>query len=138
MAEAGSKYAWRRTVYLAGRTARRRELANAAAALRAGGIEVVSSWLDDARAGSARSDDDAASAASRNLRDVERCDVLVAISEGEGSVGQGGRHVELGVALALGKRVLLAGPPEHVFHRIAAVERHADLNAAIEALRQDI
>lgn len=138
MAEAGSRQARPGAVYLAGRTARRRELVNAAATLRTEGIEVVSSWLDDPQAGSARSDGDAAGAASRNLRDVERCDVLVAVSEGDGSVGKGGRHVELGIALALGKRVLLAGPPEHVFHRMAAVERHTNLAAAIETLRRDV
>jgi nucleoside 2-deoxyribosyltransferase len=137
MAEAGRKQARPGAVYLAGRTARRQELVNAAATLRTEGIEVVSSWLDDPKAGSARSDGDAAGAACRNLRDVKRCDVLVAVTEGEGSVGKGGRHVELGIALALGKRVLLVGPPEHVFHRMVAVERHTNLNAAIEALKQD-
>lgn len=138
MAEAGNKHVGRRAVYLAGRTARRGELADAAAALGAGGIEVVSSWLDDAKAGSTRTDGDAAAAAARNLRDVERCDVFVALTDGDGSFGRGGRHVELGLALALGKRVLVAGPPEHVFHRIAAVERHDDLSAVIEALRRDV
>jgi nucleoside 2-deoxyribosyltransferase len=138
MAETRSKNTGGHSVYLAGRTARRRELADAAVALGAGGIKVVSSWLGDVKAGSARSDDDAATAAARNLRDVEHCDIFVAVTDGAGSFGRGGRHVELGVALALGKRVLVAGPPEHVFHRIADIERHDDLSAAIEALRRDV
>lgn len=135
MARSGPENSERLTVYLAARTARRGELAEAAGALSAHGVEVVSSWLDDEGAGTVRSDQGAAAVAARNLSDVRRCDVFVAFTEGEAAPsGRGGRHVELGVALACGKRVLLVGPAEHVFHRLPTVEHHDDLDSVLRAL----
>ena len=37
---------------------------------------------------------------------------------------RGGRHAEFGIALALGKRVIVIGPRENVFHALPAVERY--------------
>lgn len=55
--------------------------------------------------------------AQDDLEDVEEADVLLAFSPREGfNSGSGGRHVELGYALALHKRVLLVGERENVFH----------------------
>lgn len=137
MANPDSQYGEPLSVYLAARSARRLELQNVAEALTTDGFYVVSSWLADNEAGTARSQSASAGAASRNLEDLGRCDIFVAFSERpESSLqGRGGRQVELGFALALGKRVLLVGPPEHVFHHLLAVERHNDWQSARRALR---
>ena len=45
---------------------------------------------------------------------------------GDGGGGKGGRHVEHGYAMALGKRIVVVGPREHVFHTDPATEVYAD------------
>ena len=50
-----------------------------------------------------------------DVEDVRECDVLIALCDGKGK-GHGGRHAEFGMALVLGKKLILVGKPEHVFH----------------------
>lgn len=60
-----------------------------------------------------------------DVEDVERADVLIAFTEEpRSSASRGGRHVELGIALALGKRVIVVGPRENVFCWLPEVERY--------------
>jgi hypothetical protein len=79
------------------------------------GHTVTSSWLDASDYGT----DAARTPGNRRLNalacdaDVVACDALVMIA-GDGL--KGGRHVELGMALALGKCVYVLGEPENVFH----------------------
>ncbi len=54
--------------------------------------------------------------------DVLSADALVCFSEATGEGGNGGRHVELGMALALGRRVIVIGRREHIFHHLPEVE----------------
>jgi hypothetical protein len=57
--------------------------------------------------------------------DVREADVCIAFTEpADGPQGRGGRHTELGIALALGQRVIIVGPREHVFHCLPDVERY--------------
>ena len=68
-------------------------------------------------------------------------DVLVAFSERPLSRDdvRGGRHVELGVALAVGKPVVLVGKPEHVFHShpgVVRVDCKTDMARALRALAE--
>lgn len=103
---------------------------------RAAGISVVSSWLwaepvelDDPAAASAE--------ARRDLDDLRKAQVFISFTEApEASArGRGGRHLELGVALALGQRVVLIGSrPEHVFHCLSELERHPDWASARAAV----
>jgi len=55
-------------------------------------------------------------AAVENLEDVEAADLLILRAEPDRSFVPGGKHVETGAALALGKPVLVLGHPENVFH----------------------
>lgn len=124
-------------VYLAADFDRKAELKGYANDLWDADVIVTSSWLDmpdvagqgsDAQTDSAiatmavgpRSDAKAEDMASLDLRDVQRADLLVAFTTG--FKARGGRHVETGVALSRpGRRVLLVGPRENVFHFHPAV-----------------
>ena len=53
--------------------------------------------------------------------DVLAADALVCFTEPPGDGGSGGRHVELGMALALGRRVIVVGRREHIFHHLPEV-----------------
>ncbi len=75
-----------------------------------------------------------------DLADVSRACVLVAYNPPEyKNAGTGGRHVELGYALALGKPVVLIGEPSNIFHYLSTVQVCADSLAEIlTALRATV
>lgn len=124
-------------VYLAADFRRREEMCEAAAELRGidPTLEVVSEWHDpgndvakyvvdttmtevdprgEAGANATRESD-------RDLEAIAGCDVLIQFTTG--GKERGGRHVELGAALALGKTVLVVGPREHVHHFSGGIRR---------------
>jgi nucleoside 2-deoxyribosyltransferase len=115
-------------VYLAGRYARREELRAVASELKTLGFNVTSRWLfvdalipDGLLAAGGR----AAEIARMDFDDVRAADVCIAFTEPvDGPQGRGGRHIELGIALALGQRVMIVGPREHVFHCLTEVEHY--------------
>lgn len=57
--------------------------------------------------------------AHEDIEDLEKCDVLVTFTESPREFSQrptGGRHVELGLALAWNKEIHTIGPRENVFY----------------------
>lgn len=93
-------------------------------------IVVTSRWIDGKHDGIP-----AQICAIDDLEDIDAADALVLVNPRHlhGS-GRGGRHVELGYALARGKRVLLVGDRENVFHSHPSVECYATLDDAFSAL----
>jgi nucleoside 2-deoxyribosyltransferase len=125
-----------RTIYLSSRTARRDELLVAAADCEAGGLVVASTWLH-AEPVDPEDPAAAAAAAERDLRDLRAAEIFIGFTEpmASASRGRGGRHLELGVALALDKRIFLVGPErEHIFHRIGDIALYSDWATARAAL----
>jgi hypothetical protein len=107
-------------IYLAARYSRRQELLDYALELQERGYEITSTWIDGHHETRPGIDDDAtdverATWAAEDVSDVRRADWLVSFTEQER--GRGGRHVEFGMALAWGQRLVLIGANrEHVFH----------------------
>ena len=102
-------------VYIAAPYPTRADVKNIALDLRRTGIAITSRWIfeDDAL-------DD--KAARRDLTDVARCDVLIAYNpSGWENTGTGGRHVELGYAIALMKPIILVGARSNVFHQLSDI-----------------
>jgi len=123
-------------VYLAGRFSRRDEFKTLADAIIAAGHEVTSRWLysDDHHLKLDRGQLPAV-AAVRDLEDVRAATVCIAFTEEpESPQGRGGRHVELGAALALGIRVIVVGDPEHIFHLLPDVLQVDSADNALAAL----
>ena len=117
------------SVYLPARCSRRLELCAYAETLGSLGFRVTSRWLD----GSHQVDDRGLSVeapaaererfASEDWEDVMRADWCVSFTEPpRSSNSRGGRHVEFGAALAAGKRCIVIGPRENVFHCLPRVE----------------
>lgn len=89
-------------------------------------MKCTSSWLNEEHkisAGTVGAATDLEDAQVRqhvmnDYNDVSDSDVLVLFTESvTGEKGGGGRHVETGFALAKGKKVIVIGEPENVFHR---------------------
>lgn len=118
-------------IYLAAPYAARAQVRQYAAELERIGFTVTSTWLEETHeissgtigAATAVSDAEIAMHAAADLGDIDRSDLVVLLTEGAadlvgGNGTSGGRHVETGYAIALGKPVVVVGEPENVFHRL--------------------
>lgn len=129
-------------IYLAARYSRRLELCGYRDQLRAGGFKVKARWLDGnhqiaddgkpiGNAGEqlVESGDGAEAAKLRarfvldDYEDVMAAGVVISFTEPpRSSANRGGRHVEFGIALARGARVIVVGHRENIFHWLDVVE----------------
>lgn len=122
-------------IYLASRYSRREELCGYRTFLEAAGHSVTSRWLNGkhqiANDGAPIGDDGEALVehgqgakahalrmmfAEEDLEDVRVADLVVCFTEQPRSGhSRGGRHVEFGYALGLGKKIAVVGPRENLF-----------------------
>ena len=121
-------------VYLAARYRRREELQRRAEELSALGHHVTARWIHGSHGVSGGLDDPLwAKFAREDYDDVASADAVVCFLE-PGGGGSGGRHVEFGMALAWGKRTIVVGEPEHLFHTLPSVEAYSTWAEALDAL----
>ena len=106
-------------IYLAARYERRAEMAGYGAELEAMGHEITSRWISGSHDPMIRW----ARFAEEDIEDITRADAVVSFTENlsHGLSGRGGRHVEFGVAIALGKQLIVVGCRENVFHHLGMV-----------------
>lgn len=129
-------------VYLAARYSRNEEMRCVRVVLMALGYEVTSRWIDCHEGkypGSftcERLNDDPGYCAAIGRNDVEdlaAADTVVSFTSPVGG-GKGGRHVEFGLALGLGKQLIIVGPRENVFHTLPQVQWYPDWPRLVAAL----
>lgn len=116
-------------IYISSIFWRREEMKKVADQLTAAGFELTSSWVDGDELNMADGD-----IAMRDLADLEEADAILAFTEPKGSLNSGGgRHVEFGVAIGLGKYLyfICEGEAETVFHGLPWVQRFHSLQAFI-------
>jgi nucleoside 2-deoxyribosyltransferase len=106
-------------IYIAGRYSRRDEFREVAKQLIEMGHEVTSRWLDEEispdHTMSDLTADYSAKAARHDLDDIDEAAVVLFFAE-DVMTPRGGRHVEFGYALAMGKFIYVIGPRENIFH----------------------
>ena len=99
------------------------------------GHEITSRWIRGSHSVSGGFDDPLwARYAREDFDDVAAADAVVCFLE-PGGGGSGGRHVEFGMALAWGKRTIVVGEPEHLFHTLPSVRVYPTWADALDALR---
>ena len=104
-------------MYIAAPYQKRDQAARVMELLEENGISVTSRWLKSP-------DEMTDEFARQDLADIECADLLLALNYAEfENSGTGGRHVELGYALALGKAVLLVGNVSNIFHTLSIIHR---------------
>lgn len=102
-------------IYLAAQFARRAELCEYRKQLIALGHDVQARWLDETGS-EAMTEDAQREWALRDIDDCTAADCLIAFTEEPGcGPSRGGRHVELGLAIAMMKKILIIGPKENIF-----------------------
>lgn len=117
-------------IYLAGRYGRREQLKQVREVLQKRGHVVTSRWLDtdwetpDGRATTSAPPEYREKYCLIDLEDVMAADVVINFTEASDSTAgkRGGRHVEFGVAIAAGKRLIVIGHRENIFHWHPSVE----------------
>ncbi len=130
-------------IYLAARYSRNAEMRDYRDQIEAAGHKVTSRWIDlhpDVVGDFSESfkpdvlntePERCAPLGQHDLDDIDRADMVLSFT---GVGGKGGRHVEFGYGLARGKRMLLVGPREHIFHSLSVVEVFASWPQALAAL----
>ncbi len=104
-------------IYIAAPYAEREYAIRVMHACEARGIDVTSRWL---KMPSEETDE----WARFDLEDVASADWLVALNPPQyANKGTGGRHAELGYALALGKSIALIGEKSNIFHYLSHIVR---------------
>jgi hypothetical protein len=123
-------------VYLAAAYPRLEEMRGIRDVLEAFGHKVMSRWIDQPPGEGAGVTELAADPAAYvkyaelDMADLAAAEVVISFT-GEG--GRGGRHVEFGMAVAMGKRLVLVGPREHVFHTLPHIEWYPDWSRLVMA-----
>lgn len=128
-------------VYLAADFARQAEIKRYADGLEAVGVVVTSSWLVE------ESEDAippgmltaigvtphrARQCAVTDAEEIRSAEAFVQFTTGEKA--RGGRHNELGIAIAYAKEIFIVGPSETVFHYHPLCKRYADWDTAYYAV----
>ena len=121
--------------YLASRYDDRRQLCEIRERLLAQGHEVTARWLNGSHElhEGVEHAEDARRFAEEDLRDIERADAVVLFNNPASLESvRGGRHIEFGYALALGKLLLIVGPRLSVFHHLEQVYQFDQWDALLE------
>lgn len=118
-----------------------RELADELIAI---GYHVTSRWLDEtheigastAGAATGLTDETVSRHALDDLADVRSADVFVAVTAKQSGAlppfgNSGGRHVEMGYALARELHIVVVGEPENIFQRMKTVTVVRDWHQAV-------
>lgn len=116
-------------IYLASRYSRREELNRRWHWLEYAGFEVTSRWLlgdhqvSDSGLSEEAAPEERERFAQEDWDDLAAADICISFTEEPRSGhSRGGRRVEFGAALAMGKRCIVIGPRENVFHCLPSVE----------------
>jgi len=128
-------------VYLAAQYPWKDTITKYAEQLRANGIEVTSSWLEEPHAPNTKlqqlPDEQHTYYAMNDLNDVDRSDMLVLFSvDPSTAVPRGGRHVEFGYALGKRMPVIVVGPKENIFHYLPCVRHVANFESLLNLLKE--
>lgn len=130
-------------IYLASNYTRRLEMVERGRELEAAGHTITSSWIDGHHDVPGREIDNGVSYtaedqeirgwALEDVADLNKADCIIHFT-GESGRARGGRHTEFGMALSVGKRCIVVGPRENVFHYLHVVEHYPHWEAARETL----
>lgn len=130
-------------IYLAARYSRATQLRGVRTDLEKLGHTVTSRWIDGGHELSKEGSDEASQKertrfAQEDWMDLLQAECVISFTEEPRKTNtRGGRHVEFGAALATGKRCLVIGHRENVFHCLPQVEWFSDWPCAWFMLRDE-
>ena len=121
--------------YLAGSYGRREELSRYAKKIEEVGHLVTSRWLDKENVPYENPITFFPKSAEQDIEDIHDAQFLILFTEDRrGKMRSGGKDVDMGVALALHKQIILVGPRLNVFHYLPGITRFRRWEDAWEQL----
>ena len=120
-------------IYLMARYSRHEEMQEVAKALQLLGHTITSRWIwgehraHAAAIGTGTITNIEQQIAQNDVFDLWTAECAIGFSEELHTTTRGGRHVELGMALAWNKQVIIVGGYEHVFHTLPQIKHVKDL-----------
>ena len=99
------------------------------------GNGITSRWLNETGYGGTQSDVYRQQAAIRDEEDVRRADQLILLAELPGINVPGGKHVETGIAIALGKKIHVIGRRENIFHWHPLIDFYSTIEEFLNAIK---
>lgn len=114
--------------YLAARYSAQERMRECASDLANLGHRVMSSWITGKHDGW-----QSGPAALEDVQDLAHSDCVISFTEEPRTLtdSRGGRHVEFGMAWAFGKRLIIVGWRENVFHHLPNVEFYPNWPSAL-------
>lgn len=121
------------TVYVAASWYAREYVRRVTAALRANGIDCTNNWMDR----EAFTPGEKVACALSDLSEVQAAEAVLLLNEQESSAG--GMHFESGYAFAKGKRLMIVGRGQSVFHFLPGIEAFGTIQdfIAIYGIKKD-
>jgi nucleoside 2-deoxyribosyltransferase len=128
-------------VYLAAKYSMKEDMQHVAAIFKSKGIGITSSWLNEPHSPSSTLADvdvkHLRKFALQDIEDIKAADAVVLFSiDPLIPTVRGGRHVETGIAIALGKPLFIIGPEENVFHFLPQVTHFTTISALLSTLAE--
>ena len=119
-------------IYIAARYSRKDEMKRHAQELWDMGHWITSQWIW-------RNEDDEDEVswrgyAEEDMIDLLKASTLIQFSDEQYTPQRGGKHVELGMAVAWHKRIYIVGPKENVFHCLLQCKRFDSWEECVESL----
>ena len=127
-------------IYVAAQYSWRDQVKAYAKQLEDAGFEITSTWLRE-RKGSGIELTELSNRflrehAANDLRDIEAADMVVFFSVGPTELTKrGGRHVEFGLAYAMGKKIVVCGPKENIFHYLDEIVQFNTFDDLLRVLK---
>jgi nucleoside 2-deoxyribosyltransferase len=127
-------------IYVAAQYSWRDQVKAYAKQLEDAGFEITSTWLQE-RKGSGTELTELSNRflrehAANDLRDIEAADMVVFFSVGPTELTKrGGRHVEFGLAYAMGKKIVVCGPKENIFHYLDEIVQFNTFDDMLRVLK---
>jgi nucleoside 2-deoxyribosyltransferase len=123
--------------YLAAGFSRKDEIAEKTRQLESKGIGVTSSWpWEDASPNATLQDVDCPIVAAKDIAEIDAADgVILFTQEPTKPFVRGGRMHEFGYAQGKGKRLIVVGPRENIFHYLPNVHVYPTFEALLEVIR---
>lgn len=129
-------------IYLASRYSRRDEMLAYATLLCTFGFRITCRWIQgehqisDEGLSSEAKQEERLRFACEDWEDLMCADLVISFTEApRGTNSRGGRHVEFGAALAAGKRCIVVGHRENVFHCLPQVEFYPTLTEMLDSMK---
>ena len=128
-------------IYLAARYTQKEEMLVVRNVMRKAGIVCTATWLNEPHTPGTTLDqvteNDLCEFAQQDMDDIRRCDIFVLFSvDPLLPTVRGGRHVETGYALGVGKPVYVVGPRENIFHYLPGVKHFACIAELLSAIKE--